>query len=149
MRTMYQASPWKAANGPFFRSSAFDRHMPERLGDPSGYFSGERFIPTRQPSAPVLGRALVLPNQRIIRVPNSELGQGDREGIDVTRPICRCEFANHGANLGQACSTPTAGGSGSAEFGAGEAAPGGGPKIETILVAGALGVGVLFLLGVL
>jgi hypothetical protein len=148
MRTMYQASPWKAANGPFFRSSAFDRHMPERLGDPSAYFSGERFLPTRSGGAPVLGRALVLPNQRIVHAP-SGLGQGDREGVDVTRPICRCDFTKHGANLGQACSAPTAGGSGSAEFGAGDAAPSGGPKMETILVAGAVGVGVLLLLGVL
>lgn len=152
MRTMYQASPWKAANGPIFRSSAFGRHTPERLGDPSAYFSRDRFVPTRQLGAPVLGRALVLANERIVQAPEPEeitLGQGEREGIDITRPVCRCKFAHYGSELGQGCSAPTAGGSGSAEFGASEATPGSGPKLETILVAGAVGVGVLLLLGVL
>lgn len=152
MRTLYQASPWKAANGPVFRSSAFGRHTPERLGDPSAYFSRDRFIPTRQLGAPALGRTLVLPNERLVHAPEVDeatMGQGEREGVDVTRPICRCHFAGDGSQLGQACSAPTAGGSGSAQFGAGEGAPSEGPKLETILVAGAVGVGVLLLLGVL
>lgn len=134
MRTMYQASPWKAANVPIFRSSAFGRHTPERLGDPSAFFSRESFVPTRLIGAPVLGRSL---------------GEGEREGIDITRPVCRCKFAKHEGQLGQGCSTPTAGGSGSAEFGASDVTPSQGPKMETILVAGAVGVGILLLLGVL
>jgi len=152
MRTMYQASPWKAANVPIFRSSALGRHTPERLGDPSNFFSRENFIPTRPLGAPVLGRAIILANERIVRAPeleDSTMGQGEREGIDITRPVCRCKFAKHDAQLGQGCSTPTAGGSGSAEFGASDAAPSQGPKMETILVAGAVGVGILLLLGVL
>lgn len=152
MRTMYQASPWKAANGPVFRSAAFQYHMPERLGDPSAYFSRERFIPTRQIGAPVLGRALVLPNERLVQAPEADesmMGQGEREGIDITRPVCRCKFAHNNTELGQACSQPTAGGSGSAQFGAGEEPKSSGPNIETILAVGAVGVGILFLTGVL
>lgn len=152
MRTMYQASPWKAANGPIFRSSAFINHTPERLGDPSAYFSRERFIPTRQLGTPVLGRALVLANERLVQMPDVDeplMGQGEREGIDITRPVCRCKFAHNNTELGQACSQPTAGGSGSASFGAGETPSSEGPKLETILIAGAVGVGALLLLGVL
>lgn len=150
MRTMYQISPWKAANGPVFRSSAFGRHTPQRLGDPSAFFSPERFIPTRQLGAPVLGRAVILAPERIVHVPDeTTLGEGEREGIDITRPVCRCKFAHNNTELGQACSAPTAGGSGSAQFGAGETAPSEGPKLETILIAGAVGIGALFLLGVL
>jgi hypothetical protein len=121
MRTLYQASPWKAASTPVFRSFAFDRHVPERLGDPSGFFSKAPFIPTRPVGVPIMGgvnRSLVLAKER------------------------------GGAELGQACSKPTAGGSGSAEFGAGDGAAGD-STIGTIAVVGVVGVGALFLLGVI
>jgi len=165
MRTLYQASPWKAAEGPVFRSNALGRHTPERLGNPSAFFSRAPFIPTRPVGAPIIGatdRTLILVNEQDDGSSDATAidmdtvldrdgwGQGEPvEGVDITRPVCRCHFAGEGSQLGQACSKPTAGGSGSAEFGAGEAAAAGDNNIGTIVVAGAVGVGVLLLLGII
>jgi hypothetical protein len=74
------------------------------------------------------------------------------EGVDITRPICRCKFAqDSGSELGQAgCSAPSAGGSGSAEFGTGDnTAKSGGPDLGTIAVVGVVGLGALYLLGII
>jgi len=156
MRTMYQASPWKAAAMPVFTSSAFQRHTPSRLGDPSAFFAPEKFIPTRPLGAPIrmgsMNRTLILMNENDRPAYDLDLDPTLVEGVDITRPICRCKFAGNGGDheLGQSCSKPTAGGSGSAEFSGGEeGAKPQGPGIGTIVAAGAVGVGVLFLLGVL
>lgn len=70
------------------------------------------------------------------------------DGVEVTRPICRCKFGQ-GAELGQACSKPTAGGSGSASYGVGDEAHAGDSNIATVALVGAAGVGLLFVLGIL
>ena len=156
MRTMYQASPWKAAAVPVFTSSALRRHTPSRLGDPSAFFAPEKFIPTRPLGAPVrmgsMNRTLILMSEQDPDAYDIDLDPTLVEGVDIARPTCRYSFAGNGGSreLGQSCSKPTAGGSGSAEFSGGdEAVKSGGPGIGTIVAAGAVGVGVLFLLGIL
>lgn len=155
MRTLYQVSPWKADASPVFHSHAFNRHTPERLGDPSAFFSKAPFIPTRPVGAPIIGvtdRTLIMVNERNGEAYDSmalDMDEGLVEGVDITRPICRCKFAHNGAELGQSCSAPTAGGGGSASFGAGGEAASGGPSIGTIAIGAGIGVGVLLLLGIL
>lgn len=99
-----------------------------------------------------MNRTLILVNER--RDPGYDpvqlnMDESLIEGVDITRPICRCKFAHNGANLGQGCSKPTSGGSGSAEFGTPDGGEAGDSNIGTIAVAGAIGVGVLLLLGVI
>lgn len=161
MRTSYQAAPWKAATTPLARSLTFASHSAERLGDPSGFFSKAPFLPARPVGIPMIGsvdRTLILVNERAEEAPmepsmgpSAEPNLDDLvEGVDITRPICRCHFAGEGSQLGQSCSKPTGGGSsGSAQFGAGETKPSEGPSTGTILVAGAVGVGLLYVLGII
>jgi len=130
MRTLYQASPWKAATVSPVRSFAFKSHQAHRIGTPSDTFSPATFSPRR-----------------------TGLGQaGAREpleGRDLTVPFCLCEYMN--SSMGQSCATPTAGGSGgSAEFGTdsmGESKGVG--TIATVAIAGGAGVALLALLGVI
>lgn len=160
MRTSYQAAPWKAATTPLARSLSFAGHAPQRLGDPSAFFSKAPFIPARPIGAPMIGgvdRTLIVVNESAPR-PDMEtiLDQdswGSREpveGVDITRPICRCKFASN-SQLGQGCSKPSSGGSGSAEFGAGEspATASSGPSLGTVAVVGVVGLGALYLLGII
>jgi len=148
MRTAYQASPWRAATTPLARSLSFASPAPQRLGDPSEFFSKVPFIPARPVGVPMGGRSLIPADSREDYAP-SVRGLGEMlDGVEVTRPICRCKFGQ-GAELGQSCSKPTAGGSGSAEYGVGDEAHAGDSNIATVVIAGAAGVGLLFLLGVL
>lgn len=157
MRTAYQASPWRAATTPLARSLSLGARLPERLGDPSAFFSRAPFIPARAIGAPALGdlnRTMILVNERVsppaYDAAALEFDEDLVEGVDITRPVCRCKFAEGGsANLGQSCSAPTAGGSGSAQFGAGDGEKSDGMSAGTIALVSVAGVGALFLLGIL
>jgi hypothetical protein len=129
------------------------------LGDPSTFFSKAPFLPARPVGAPIIGstnRTLVLVSERVDApdMPNVVLDregwgpEGPIEGVDITRPMCRCKFSSN-SQLGQGCSRPSAGGSGSAEFGAGDGGAAGDSNIGTIAIVGAVGIGALFLFGVL
>lgn len=149
MRTAYQASPWRAATTPLARSLSFASLAPQRLGDPSDFFSKVPFIPAQPVGVPMGGRSLIPTDSRGASAPGVR-GLGEMlDGVEVTREVCRCKFAQGGAELGQSCSKPTAGGSGSAEYGVGDEAHAGDSNIGTVVLAGAAGVGLLFLLGVL
>lgn len=148
MRTLYQSSPWQAATSPVARSQAFGFHAPTRLGDPSGYFAGEPFMPVGGPRIP--SRSVIL------AAPRRTLAQTEQpiEGVNITRPVCRCKFGNlqRDSSLGQGCSRPTGGGgSGSATFDGNVEPPtsGQGVDVGTIALVGVGGVAALFLLGIL
>lgn len=162
MRSSYQASPWAADTTPVARSLSFAAHRPERLGSPSSFFSKAPFLPTRPVGMPGMGetsRTLVLVNERVGVDPSTlydpaalESDPDLVENVDITRPICRCKFSGmHGPHrLGQSCSLPSSGGSGSAEYGAGETeGDSEGMGLGTIALIGAGGIGALLLLGVL
>jgi len=162
MRSSYQASPWAADITPLARSLSFAVHRPERLGSPNAFFSKAPFLPTRPVGLPLMGassRTLVLVNESVGSDPSLSYDplalENDPnlvESVDITRPICRCKFAGmNGPHMGQSCSLPSSGGSGSAEYGAGDGAgePSEGMSLGTIALVGAGGVAALFLLGVL
>jgi hypothetical protein len=103
-----------------------------------------------------MNRTLILVNERAslpdmpVVLDREGWGPEPVEGVDITRPVCRCKFGQGDAELGQGCSAPTAGGSGSAEFGAGEGSgEAGDSNIGTIVLVGAAGAGLLALLGVI
>src|SRR3972149_12110123 len=97
MRTIYQASPWKAATVSPVRSFAFVSHQPHRIGTPNDTFSPARFSP-RRTGLEQAGAEEPL------------------EGRDLTVPMCLCEYAS--SSMGQSCAKPTAGGTaGSPEVG--------------------------------
>lgn len=130
MRTLYQASPWKAATVSPVRSFALMSHRPHRIGTPSDTFSPARFSPRRAG----LGQA----------------GAGEPlEGRDVTVPFCLCEYMN--SSMGQSCAKPTAGGSGgTAEFGSDSVAESKGVgTVASVAIAGGVGVAILALFGVI
>lgn len=157
MRTAYQASPWRAATTPLARTLSFAAPAPERLGDPSAFFSKAPFIPARPVGAPPMGgmnRTLILVDERRVPAPAYdplalELDESLTEGVDITRPVCRCKFGRGDAELGQGCSSPTAGGSGEAAFGAGDGGSSGDSNVGTIALAGVAGIGLLALLGII
>lgn len=100
-----------------------------------------------------MNRALILvnatPDEPIILDRGGWGPEEPVEGVDITRPICRCHFAGEGSQLGEGCSKPTSGGSGSAEFGAGDNTAKAGPGLGTIAVVGVVGLGALYFLGII
>ncbi len=123
MRSLYQVSAWNQPNAGM-RSLALSNLHPERLGSPAGFFSPAPFLP-------------------------KDLGMGQLiKGRDYTVPMCLCTESS----LGQACATPTAGGTGgTAEFSPtdGQAAGKGDSTIVTVAVLGGVGVAALYFLGVI
>lgn len=143
MRTIYQHAPWRVPGASLARSFALGSYSPVRLGDPGRFFVGEAFAPV----GGQVDRALIVVQERV----TEPLVDRPIEGVNITRPVCRCKFGKlkrDPAMLGEGCSSPTAGGSGSATYdasGTGSSEIG----VGTIALAAAGGVAALWLLGVL